>query len=119
MTEANNQTNTNNSEAMGTVGHDVKFVKLISTDGYEFVIPKNEAMKAHMLATMMTGPGQFTEDAENAVNLDCIYSRTLKQIVMYLRFKKRYSNSDKAIPEFPVDSHIACDLLKASHLLGC
>ena len=71
MAEANNETNTNNSEAVGrpTVGRDAKFVKLFSADGYEFVIPKNEAMQAEMLGTMISRPGQFVEDEENAVHL--------------------------------------------------
>ena len=58
-------------------------------------------IKACTLASMMMGHGQFEENEENSMNFQEIYSRTLMQVAMYLRIKERYTDSEKAIPEYP------------------
>ena len=110
MAETNNNT---------TVGPDAKYMKMIAADGYEYIIPKEEGMKAGTLASMMMGPGQCEEDEENAINFREIYSRTLMQLAMYLRYKKRYTDSEAAIPEFPIKPEISLDLLMAANFLDC
>ena len=110
MAETNNNT---------TVGPDAKYMKMIAADGYEYIIPKEEGMKAGTLASMMMGPGQCEENEENAIHFREIYSRTLMQLAMYLRYKKRYTNSETAIPEFPIKPEISLDLLMASNFLDC
>ena len=59
MAETNNNT---------VVGPDAKYMKMISADGFEYIIPKEEGMKAGTLTSMMMGPGQFEENEENAIN---------------------------------------------------
>ena len=44
-------------------------------------------MKAGTLASMIMVPGNFYENDKNATNFQEIYSRTLMQVAMYLRFK--------------------------------
>ena len=46
MAETNNNT---------VVGPDAKYMKMISADGFEFIIPKEEGMRAGTLASMMMG----------------------------------------------------------------
>ena len=110
---------TNNTTVNGTVGPDAKYMKMISADEFEFAIPKDEAMKAGALASMMMRPGEFEENEENSINFQEIYSRTLKQVALYLSFKQKYSNSEKALPEFPIQVEISLDLLMVANFLDC
>ena len=49
-------------------------------------------MKAGTLASMMMSPANFYENEENITNFQEMYSRTLMQVAMYLRYLLKAAN---------------------------
>jgi len=96
-------------------------VKLISSDGFEFIIDKRCAMLSGTIRSMLSGPGQFTEAMQGEVAFRTITSPILEKVCQYLHYKLKYesdSNSaDRDIPEFPIEPEIALELLMAANFL--
>uniref|UniRef100_A0A2I3GW97 Elongin-C n=1 Tax=Nomascus leucogenys TaxID=61853 RepID=A0A2I3GW97_NOMLE len=82
----------------GCEGPDAMYVKLISSDGHEFVVKKERALTSGTIKAMVSGPGQFAENETDEV---------------------RYTNSSTEIPEFPIAPEIALELLMAVNFLDC
>lgn len=56
----------------------VEYVRLISSDGFEFTLPKDCALNSGTLRSMLSSPGQFAENLSNEVHLrDIKYSNQL------------------------------------------
>lgn len=43
-------------------------MKLISSDGHEFVIKKEQALTSGTIKAMLSGPGQYAENESNEVH---------------------------------------------------
>ena len=52
----------------GCEGPDAMYVKLISSDGHEFVVKRDHALISGTIKAMLSGPGQFAENETNEVN---------------------------------------------------
>lgn len=52
----------------GCEGPDAAYVKLISSDGHEFIIKKNLALTSGTIKAMLSGPGAYAENESNEVN---------------------------------------------------
>lgn len=52
----------------GCEGPDAMYVKLISSDGHEFVVKREHALTSGTIKAMLSGPGQFAENETNEVN---------------------------------------------------
>ena len=48
-------------------GPEAMFVKLISSDGHEFIIKREHALTSGTIKAMLSGPGQFAENEANEV----------------------------------------------------
>ncbi|KAJ3285396.1 hypothetical protein HK104_009516 [Borealophlyctis nickersoniae] len=94
-------------------------VKLISSDGFEFVIDRKCAMASGTIKNMLSSPGQFTEALQNEVNFRDIKAIILEKVCKYLYYKVRYTNTTQEIPEFQIDPEIALELLMAADFLDC
>lgn len=122
----------------GCEGPDAMYVKLISSDGHEFVIKRDHALTSGTIKAMLSGPGQFAENETNEVHfreipyeqllqvfkfiLKFFYffrSHVLQKVCMYFTYKVRYTNSSTEIPEFPIAPEIALELLMAANFLDC
>ncbi|XP_008566647.1 PREDICTED: transcription elongation factor B polypeptide 1-like [Galeopterus variegatus] len=94
-------------------------LKLISSDGQEFIVEREHALTSGMIKAMLSGPGQFAENETNEVNFREISSHVLSKVCMYFTYKVRYTNSSTKIPEFPIAPEIALELLMAVNFLDC
>ncbi|XP_050662756.1 elongin-C-like [Macaca thibetana thibetana] len=103
----------------GCEGPDAMYVRLISSDGHEFVVKTERALTSGMIKAMLSGPGQFAENETNEVNFTEIPSHVLSKICTYFMYKVRYTNSSTEIPEFPVAPEVAIELLLAVNFLDC
>lgn len=65
--EAENPTVYGNLEGPESV-----YIKLISSDGYEFIVKREIAMASGTIKAMLSGPGQFLENEVNEVHLKLI-----------------------------------------------
>lgn len=52
----------------GCEGPDAMYVKLISSDGHEFIVKRDHALTSGTIKAMLSGPGQFSENETNEVN---------------------------------------------------
>ncbi|XP_043843784.1 elongin-C-like [Dromiciops gliroides] len=104
-------------------GPDAMYVKLISSDGHEFIVKREHALTSGTIKAMLSGPdhtaGQFAENETNEVNFREILSHVLSKVCMYFTYKVRYTNSSTEIPEFPIAPEIALEFLMAANFLDC
>jgi len=103
----------------GCEGPEAMYVKLISSDGYEFIIKREYALTSGTIKAMLSGPGQFEENETNEVQFREIASHVLDKVCQYFTYKVRYANSSTEIPEFPIQPEIALELLMAANFLDC
>ncbi|XP_057680868.1 elongin-C isoform X2 [Corythoichthys intestinalis] len=103
----------------GCEGPEAMYVKLISSDGHEFIVKREHALTSGTIKAMLSGPGQFAENETNEVNFREIPSHVLSKVCMYFTYKVRYTNSSTEIPEFPIAPEIALELLMAANFLDC
>ncbi|KAH6562515.1 hypothetical protein BASA50_003049 [Batrachochytrium salamandrivorans] len=94
-------------------------VKLISADGFEFVLDRKYAMASGTIKNMLSSPGQFTESLQNEIQFRDIKAIILEKVCRYLYYKVHYANTIQEIPEFPIEPEIALELLMASDFLDC
>ncbi|KAL4147946.1 hypothetical protein QTP88_002260 [Uroleucon formosanum] len=108
-----------NSTYGGCEGPDAMYVKLISSDGHEFIVKREHALMSGTIKAMLSGPGQFSENETNEIHFREIPSHVLQKVCMYFTYKARYTNSSTEIPEFPIPPQIALELLMAANFLDC
>ncbi len=103
----------------GCEGPEAMFVKLISSDGHEFIVKRDVALTSGTIKAMLSGPGQFAENETNEVNFREIPSHVLQKVCTYFANKLRYTNGASEIPEFPIQPELALELLMAANFLDC
>nr|XP_038964773.1 elongin-C-like [Rattus norvegicus] len=77
-------------------------VKLVSSDGHEFIVKREHALTSGTIKAVLSGPGQFVENETDEVNFREMASHGLSKACMYFTYKVRYTNSSTEIPEFPI-----------------
>merc|ERR1712234_57702 len=97
----------------GCEGPDAMYVKLISSDGHEFIVKRDHALTSGTIRAMLSGPGQFSENETNEINFREIPSHVLQKVCMYFTYKVRYTNSSTEIPE-EVVGRAAASVMKGS-----
>ncbi|CAG8684605.1 21971_t:CDS:2 [Cetraspora pellucida] len=96
-----------------------EYVKLISSDGFEFIIQRNAALISGTIKNMLSSPGQFMESEQNTIHFRDIKAVILEKVCQYLYYKVRYNNSTSEMPQFNIDPTIALELLMAADFLDC
>ena len=71
----------------GCEGPEAMYVKLISSDGHEFIVKREHALTSGTIKAMLSGPGQFSENETNEVNFREIPSHVLQKVCMYFTYK--------------------------------
>ncbi|CAD5235606.1 unnamed protein product [Bursaphelenchus xylophilus] len=100
-------------------GENSSYVKLISSDGHEFIVRRDLVVTSGTIKAMLSGPGQFTENESNEVNFREIPSHVLRKVCHYFAYKVRFTNSATEIPEFSITPDVALELLMAANFLDC
>jgi len=109
----------NGNDQSTLVGPTSTHVKLISSDGHEFILPRQFVTTSNTIKAMLSGPGQYAENESNEVNFREISSHVLRKVCHYFAYKVRYTNSATEIPEFSISPEVAIELLMASNFLDC
>ena len=94
------------------------FVKLIASDGHEFIIKREYALASETIKAMLSGPGQTEDNEIDEVRFKEIPSHILAVVCRYLVYKVRYANRPDR-PEFPIPDEMALELLMVASFLGC
>ncbi|KAJ2890897.1 elongin C [Coemansia aciculifera] len=101
----------------------MSFVKLISGDGFEFVLDKQVAEHSPTIKNMLdTSHGAaFTEALTNQVKFPEIKGKVLEKVCQYLYYKHRYAaeGATDRVPAFPIDLESSLELLVAADYLDC
>eukprot|EP00899_Mesostigma_viride_P012262 jgi/Mesvir1/21036/Mv08084-RA.1 len=94
-------------------------VKLISREGFEFVIDRKAAMVSNTIKNMLSSQGNFTETELGEIKFPDISAPILEKVCQYFYYKLRYTNSvlEVDLPEFVIEPHIALELLMAANFL--
>ncbi|XP_029329443.1 elongin-C-like isoform X2 [Mus caroli] len=104
----------------GFDGHDATmYMRLISSDGHEFIVKREHALTSGTIKAMLSGPGQFAENETNEVNFREIPSHVLSKVCVYFIYKVHYTNSSTEIPEFPAAPETSLELLMATNFPDC
>merc|ERR1712037_734728 len=103
----------------GCEGPEAKYVKLISSDGHEFIVKRDHALTSGTIRDMLSGPGQFAENETNGVNFREIPSHVLTKLCQYFAYKFYYTGTAREVPEFHIPPEIAIELLMAANFLDC
>ena len=77
----------------GCEGPEAMYVKLISSDGHEFIVKREHALTSGTIKAMLSGPGQFSENETNEVNFREIPSHVLQKVCMYFTYKVNSLNT--------------------------
>ncbi|CAL4982427.1 unnamed protein product [Urochloa decumbens] len=91
-------------------------VKLISAEGFEFVVDKKAAMVPNTLRNMLTSPGGFSETRQGEVRFPEIPTHILEKICQYFYWSLHYSRGQETT-EFPIEPEITLDLMMAANYL--
>lgn len=103
----------------GFVGPEAPYLKLVSSDGFEFVIKREHALMSGTFKKMLSGPGDFSEGEMNIIYLRSLAGRCVRTLCSYLAYKYNYKHATTYVPEFPLNREEAGDLLLAGHYLDC
>ncbi|CAI9106864.1 OLC1v1006101C2 [Oldenlandia corymbosa var. corymbosa] len=68
-----------------------EMVKLISAEGFEFVISKKAAMVSQTIRNMLTSPGSFAETEHGEVTFPEISTTILEKICQYFYWSLQYA----------------------------
>ncbi|XP_025209019.1 elongin-C-like [Melanaphis sacchari] len=100
-------------------GPNSMYVKLISSDGLEFIIKREYALASGTIKAMLSGPGQFSEKQTNIIHFREIPSYVLVLVCMYFTYKAYYKDCSGEVPEFFIKPQDALEIIMAANFLEC
>ncbi|KAL4292479.1 hypothetical protein AHAS_Ahas08G0065200 [Arachis hypogaea] len=103
-------------------------VKLISAEGFEFVVDKEAAMVSQTIHNMLTSPGSFAERQHGEVTFPEISTTILEKICQYFYWHLQFASSidlnseNLAVvsgkeTEFPIEPELTLELMMAANYL--
>ncbi|KAG0684152.1 elongin C [Pichia californica] len=104
----------NTSKLIEEEDNEVAYVKLISNDGFAFIINKETASISGTLKNMISDT--FEEGLTNTIKLHEIDGSVLEKVVEYLYYNDKYKDCID-VPEFNVPTEMALELLVAADYL--
>ncbi|KAK9727177.1 hypothetical protein RND81_05G263700 [Saponaria officinalis] len=90
-------------------------VKLISSEGFEFVIDKKAAMVSQTLRNMLTSTGSFAETEHGQVTFPEISTTILEKICQYFYWSLQYASGKET--EFHIEPELTLELMMAANYL--
>eukprot|EP00887_Chlorella_sp_A99_P006700 scaffold3.g6700.t1 len=95
-----------------------KAVKLVSREGFEFLVDFDAACVSNTIKNMLSSAGNFMETEQGEIKFPEIGTTTLEHVIKYFYYKLKYANTpSKNIPEFKVNPEMALELLMAANFL--
>ncbi|CAA0816027.1 BTB/POZ domain-containing protein [Striga hermonthica] len=90
-------------------------VKMISAEGFEFVVDKNAAMVSQTIRNMLTSPGSFAETEHGEVTFPEISAVILEKICRYFYWSLQYASGKET--EFHIEPELTLELMMAANYL--
>uniref|UniRef100_A0A7N0UMB8 Elongin-C n=1 Tax=Kalanchoe fedtschenkoi TaxID=63787 RepID=A0A7N0UMB8_KALFE len=90
-------------------------VKLISAEGFEFVIDKKAAMVSQTIRNMLTSPGSFAETQHREVTFPEISTTILEKVCQYFYWSLQFASGKET--EFHIEPELTLELMMAANYL--
>ncbi|ONK76873.1 uncharacterized protein A4U43_C02F740 [Asparagus officinalis] len=90
-------------------------VKLISAEGFEFVVSKEAAMVSQTIRNMLTSPGGFAEAQHGEVTFPEITAPILEKICQYFYWSLQFASGKET--EFHIEPELTLELMMAANYL--
>ncbi|KAI4322107.1 hypothetical protein L6164_021827 [Bauhinia variegata] len=90
-------------------------VKLISAEGFEFVVDKEAAMVSQTIHNMLTSPGSFAETQHGEVTFPEISTTILEKICQYFYWHLQFASGKET--EFIIEPELTLELMMAANYL--
>ncbi|CAA0807602.1 BTB/POZ domain-containing protein [Striga hermonthica] len=90
-------------------------VKLISAEGFEFIVDKRAAMVSQTIRNMLTSPGGFAEAEHGEVTFPEISTVILEKICQYFYWSLQYASGKET--EFHIEPELTLELMMAANYL--
>ncbi|PNY28490.1 Elongin-C [Tolypocladium capitatum] len=94
-----------------------KYVTLVSTDGFEFVVLREAAMVSPIIKGMLDPRSQFSEARDARCVFQEMSGMVLDKVVEYFHYWYRYRNSED-VPDMDIPVELCLELLAAADYLG-
>lgn len=93
------------------------FLKLMSNDGYVFIVDKKTAMISQTIRNTLYGGGNCEEAQSKTIRFNNIRSEVLERIIEYWHYRTQYSEHIDQLPHFDINPEIAIELLNCAEYL--
>ncbi|CAM6043163.1 unnamed protein product [Sphagnum compactum] len=90
-------------------------VRLISAEGYEFVIEREAALVSNTLKNMLTSTGGFTETQMGEVRFPEISAPILEKVCQYFYWSLQFASGKET--EFHIEPEMTLELMMAANYL--
>ncbi|KAJ7562755.1 hypothetical protein O6H91_03G083100 [Diphasiastrum complanatum] len=90
-------------------------VKLISAEGFEFIIDRKAALVSNTLKNMLTSSGSFTETELGEVRFPEISTPILEKVCQYFYWSLQFASGKET--EFHIEPEITLELMMAANYL--
>ncbi|ORY56883.1 Skp1 family protein [Pseudomassariella vexata] len=94
-----------------------KYITLISSDGFEFVVMRDAVMISPMIKSMLDPQSAFKEAVSGRCSFDEINGIVLEKVVEYFHYW--YKNREREdVPDMDIPVELCLELLMAADYLG-
>ncbi|XP_024399973.1 uncharacterized protein [Physcomitrium patens] len=90
-------------------------VKLVSAEGFEFIIDRKAAVISNTLRNMLSSAGNFSETELGVVNFPEISTPILEKVCQYFYWFLQCSNGKKT--DFHIEPEMTLELMMAANYL--
>ncbi|KAJ6645440.1 Elongin-C [Pseudolycoriella hygida] len=113
------QQTTSHNLIEGCKGPNSFYVKLVSSDGYQYIVKREHALISETIRDMLC-ERQIAENEINEIRFENISSHILAVVCSYLEYKYRFKGCRlNEVPEFQIPPAIVLGLTLASAFLKC
>ena len=94
-------------------------VKLISSEGAEFIISRDAALASGTIRAMLSAPGSWAETSGPipTIQFETITTAVLETVCQYFYYKQRYDHTPPPLPPFKLETEAIVKLLLAANFL--
>ncbi|KAI0437898.1 BTB/POZ protein [Xylaria telfairii] len=94
-----------------------KYVTLISSDGFEFVVLREAVMVSSAIKSMLDPKSQFAESRTGRCHFEEITGMVLEKVAEYCQYWYKHRESEN-VPDMDIPVELCLELLQAADFLN-
>ncbi|KAL8346474.1 hypothetical protein RB601_003832 [Gaeumannomyces tritici] len=94
-----------------------KYITLVSSDGFEFVVLREAAMASPTIKTMVNPQSKYLEAESGRCTLEELSGVVLGKVVDYFHYWYRFKNAQD-VPDMEIPTELCLEILMAADYLG-